>query len=76
MANTTAALDSTGPADGDMVEIRMSGYVAREFVAMLNMNKIRDARGNLVVFSWQQVGQDWMLSQTTWTPEYQHKEAS
>ena len=71
MANTTAVLVSIAPADGDVVEIFMSGYVAREFVAMLNMNKICDSRGNRLVFSWERVGDNWHLAQTSYTPENQ-----
>lgn len=50
-----------------MVEIRFTEEAARAFVALLNMNKIRDHEGALIIFSLTPVGDEWMLTETRWT---------
>ena len=49
------------PANGERVVVQFTGVAAKSFVEMLNMNKIRDGHGYLVVFSLQRAGDEWVL---------------
>lgn len=67
MALTETSLYEVGPSDDEFVRFDMSGRWARQFVAMLNMNKIRNGQGWLIVFSWERSGDTWILMETSYT---------
>lgn len=58
------------PEENECVNLTLSGGLAREFVRLLNANKIRDGEGNLVVFSWFNNHGYWSLQATTYTPDH------
>ena len=50
MVKESTVAEIIGPEDDEIVLIRLTGRVAKDFVAMLNMNKVRDSMGRRVIF--------------------------
>lgn len=62
----TNVTETVGPQDGDLITVQFEGAVARQFLAMLNMNKIIDHNGYRVVFQWRHLFDDqWTIWSST-----------
>lgn len=64
---TTIYEATLGPSDEEVMNTQLTGKIAKDFVAMLNMNKVRDHYGHRLTFRWTQPysnSKDWTLEAT------------
>ena len=64
MGITGLMIEEERPATDELVHIIMEADYARAWVAMLNMNKIRNHRGSRISFALRFVGDVWVIKET------------
>ncbi len=58
----TEPSEEVGPADDEIITVKFSGRYVKDFLALLNMNTIRNFRGERIVFGLRQYGDEWVLT--------------